>query len=39
MSITHHPGDELLLSYASGAANEPSKKHIAIAPTCLKMLI
>ena len=22
MSITHHPGDELLLSYASGAASE-----------------
>jgi putative transcriptional regulator len=38
MSITHHPGDELLLSYASGAANEAVAlliaSHTTFCPQC-----
>lgn len=38
MSITHHPGEELLLSYASGAANEAVAllvaSHIALCAGC-----
>jgi len=38
MSITHHPGDELLLSYASGAAGEAVAllvaSHAAFCPQC-----
>ncbi|HJW41070.1 MAG TPA: hypothetical protein VJ476_07555, partial [Rhizomicrobium sp.] len=38
MSITHHPGDELLLSYASGAADEAVSllvaSHLALCPQC-----
>ena len=40
MSITHHPGEELLLSYASGAANEAVSllvaTHIALCTLCRK---
>ena len=38
MSIAHHPGEELLVSYASGAANEAVAllvaSHIALCPAC-----
>lgn len=38
MSIAHHPGEELLLSYASGAANEAVAllvaSHLALCPQC-----
>lgn len=38
MSITHHPGEELLLGYASGAANEAVAllvaSHIALCAAC-----
>jgi putative transcriptional regulator len=38
MSIAHHPGEELLLSYATGAANEAVAllvaSHLALCPTC-----
>lgn len=38
MSIAHHPGDELLLSYASGAADEAVSllvaSHLALCPLC-----
>jgi putative transcriptional regulator len=38
MSITHHPGDELLLSYASGAASEAVSllvaSHLGLCPAC-----
>lgn len=38
MSVTHHPGDELLLSYASGAANEAVAlvvaSHMTFCPQC-----
>ena len=40
MSITHHPGEELLLSYASGAANEAVAllvaTHVALCAQCRK---
>lgn len=38
MSITHHPGEELLLAYASGAASEPVgllvASHLTLCPQC-----
>ncbi|HSZ75522.1 MAG TPA: hypothetical protein VK779_11930, partial [Rhizomicrobium sp.] len=38
MSIAHHPGEELLLAYASGAANEGASlliaTHLALCPQC-----
>ncbi len=38
MSIGHHPGEELLLGYASGAANEAVSllvaTHLSLCPTC-----
>ena len=38
MTIRHHPGDELLLSYASGAANEAVSllvaSHLALCASC-----
>lgn len=38
MSITHHPGEELLLAYASGAADEGVAllvaSHVALCPQC-----
>jgi len=38
MTITHHPGEELLLSYASGSGNEPVSlliaTHLSFCATC-----
>jgi len=38
MTITHHPGDELLLAYAHGASNEPVAllvaTHLSVCELC-----
>lgn len=40
MTITHHPGDELLLAYANGASSEPVAllvaTHLSVCEDCLR---
>ena len=42
MTITHHPADELLLSYAAGATNEAMSlvvaTHLALCPVCRRAI-
>lgn len=43
MSASHHPSDELLLSYAAGSLDEPTSiliaTHLALCPDCRKAVV